>query len=141
MLKKIKVFMYFRKMLRRARTIISDQSQSGNVVQDVRAKLQKDEIQESLKGFMDKIQALIRLVDQYRLGNYREISKKSMITVLGGLLYFLSPVDAIPDFIAGLGLVDDVAIIGYVWKTVNQEIQQFLSWEKDEVIEEKETIN
>lgn len=131
MWKQIKIFMYFRKMLRRARTLIADESESGNMVQNVRAKLQKDEIQEALRGFLDKIQALIRLVDQYRLGNYRDISKKSIIMVTAGLLYFLSPFDAIPDFIAGLGLVDDVAVIGYIWKTVNNEIQQFLKWEDD----------
>ncbi|MGM7700159.1 YkvA family protein [Pseudalkalibacillus sp. Hm43] len=132
MLKKIKVFMYFRKMLKRARVLIADESESGNMVQNVRAKLQKDDIQEALRGFLDKIQALIRLVDQYRLGNYRDISKKSIVMVTAGLLYFLSPVDAIPDFIAGLGLVDDIAVIGYIWKTVNNELQQFLSWEEDE---------
>ncbi|WP_349409595.1 YkvA family protein [Pseudalkalibacillus sp. SCS-8] len=130
MWKKVKAFIYFRKMLRRARTLIGNREQSGEMVQNVRAKLQKDDIQESLRGFLDKIQALVRLVDRYRLGEYREISKKSMVTVLAGLLYFLSPVDAIPDFIAGLGLIDDMAIIGYIWKTVDEELQQFLKWEK-----------
>ncbi|WP_221568847.1 YkvA family protein [Alkalihalobacillus sp. TS-13] len=130
MWKKIKLFMYFRKMLRHARTLIENREESGQMVQSVRAKLQKDDIQEALRGFLDKIQALIRLADQYRLGNYREISKKSMVLVVAGLLYFLSPIDAIPDIIAGLGLVDDIAIISYVWKTVNEEIDQFLNWEQ-----------
>ncbi|WP_408009506.1 YkvA family protein [Pseudalkalibacillus sp. A8] len=131
MWKKIKLFMYFRKMIRRARTLIKNREESGQMVQNVRAKLQKDDIQEALKGFLDRIQALIRLADQYRLGNYRDISKKSMVLVIAGLLYFLSPIDAIPDIIAGLGLVDDLAIISYVWKTVNNEIEQFLEWEQE----------
>ncbi len=131
MWKKIKLFMFFRTMIRRARTLIKDREESGQMVQNVRAKLQKDDIQEALKGFLDRIQALIRLADQYRLGNYRDISKKSMVLVIAGLLYFLSPIDAIPDIIAGLGLVDDLAIISYVWKTVNNEIEQFLDWEQE----------
>ncbi len=32
-------------------------------------------------------------------------------TIIGGLLYFISPIDAIPDFIPGIGFTDDLAVM------------------------------
>ena len=32
-------------------------------------------------------------------------------TIVGALLYFISPIDAIPDFIPGLGYTDDLAVL------------------------------
>ncbi|WP_257349430.1 YkvA family protein [Pseudalkalibacillus decolorationis] len=131
MWKKLKIFFYFKKMIQRARTLIRNREETGEMVRKVRSKLNKQEIRDSLKGFLGKVQALVRLVDQYRLGNYRDISKKSIILVAAGLLYFLSPIDAVPDILAGIGLVDDLAVITYIWKTVDKEIKQFLHWEKE----------
>ncbi|WLD94080.1 YkvA family protein [Alkalihalobacillus sp. AL-G] len=131
MWRKIKLFFYFKKMVQRARTLIRNREETGEMVRNVRAKLNKKDIRDSMSGFLDRIQALIRLVDQYRLGNYRDISKKSAVLVVAGLLYFLSPIDAIPDILVGIGLIDDLAIITYIWKTLDKEVKHFLEWEKE----------
>lgn len=44
---------------------------------------------------------------------FSKLSKKEFIILLAGLVYLVSPLDAIPELIAGpLGLVDDTAVIG-----------------------------
>ena len=49
--------------------------------------------------------------------------------VVTGLLYFLAPVDAIPDFIPVLGFLDDAAVIAYVLRAIEADVRAFEEWE------------
>jgi len=40
------------------------------------------------------------------------VSIKSIVIFLVTLIYIISPIDLIPDYIIGLGQIDDVAILG-----------------------------
>ncbi|MDD1013560.1 YkvA family protein [Pseudomonas rubra] len=61
-------------------------------------------------------------------GEYRTISTKALITVVAGLLYFVSPLDAIPDWLLGVGLLDDIAVLAWVMKAVSDELVAFSAW-------------
>ena len=45
------------------------------------------------------------------------------------MVYFVVPLDVIPDFILGWGLIDDIAVIGYVFGQVQVEIAAFRAWQ------------
>jgi uncharacterized membrane protein YkvA (DUF1232 family) len=45
------------------------------------------------------------------------------VILLAALAYFVMPVDAIPDIIAGLGFTDDAAVLLTVWRVVGPEIK------------------
>ncbi|PKF22847.1 YkvA family protein [Pseudomonas hunanensis] len=61
-------------------------------------------------------------------GEYRAISPKALVTVVAGLLYFVNPIDAIPDWLLGVGFLDDIAVLGWVLKTVADELARFKAW-------------
>ncbi|MGE8062621.1 YkvA family protein [Pseudomonas sp. NPDC089547] len=61
-------------------------------------------------------------------GEYRAISPKALVTIVAGLLYFVSPIDAIPDWLLGVGFLDDIAVLGWVLKTVADELARFRAW-------------
>ncbi|MBV4493437.1 YkvA family protein [Pseudomonas oryzicola] len=61
-------------------------------------------------------------------GEYRAISAKALVTIVAGLLYFVSPIDAIPDWLLGAGFLDDIAVLGWVLKTVAEELARFKAW-------------
>ncbi len=61
-------------------------------------------------------------------GEYRAISSKALVTIVAGLLYFVSPIDAIPDWLLGVGFLDDIAVLGWVLKTVADELARFKAW-------------
>ncbi|MGH8438980.1 MAG: YkvA family protein [Pseudomonas sp.] len=61
-------------------------------------------------------------------GEYRTISPKALVTVVAGLLYFVSPVDAIPDWLLGVGMLDDIAVLAWVLKAVSDELAAFSTW-------------
>ncbi|MEA3054817.1 MAG: hypothetical protein QOD30_249 [Actinomycetota bacterium] len=78
---------------------------------------------------MDEFRTLVRLVVAYARGNYRDIPPASLVTVVAGLLYVVSPLDVIPDPIPVLGYSDDALVIGWVIKSLREELDAFRSWE------------
>ena len=77
---------------------------------------------------MDDFRTLIRLVVAYARGHYREIPPDALVVVVTGLVYVVSPLDLIPDFLPG-GLLDDAVVVAWVVKTVRGELDDFRAWE------------
>ena len=76
----------------------------------------------------EQLQLLIELLQVYASGEYRAVSKETMITVAAAVIYFLVPLDVVPDFLLGWGLVDDAAIISYVLSQISDELDAFKQW-------------
>ena len=55
-------------------------------------------------------------------------SAQALLTIVAGLLYFVSPLDAIPDWLRGIGLLDDLAVLAWVLKTFDSELAAFRAW-------------
>ena len=49
------------------------------------------------------------------------------------IIYFVNPLDLVPDIIPLSGLTDDFAVLVWVYNTVSNEIEKFLVWEKSQV--------
>jgi uncharacterized membrane protein YkvA (DUF1232 family) len=76
----------------------------------------------------EKLQLFFELVKSYSKGEYKDVSTSTIVTVLGAILYFVSPLDFVPDFIVGLGIFDDAAVIGYTLKKLSGELEDFQQW-------------
>ena len=72
--------------------------------------------------------ALFRLLRAYIRGDYRDIRWSSIVLVTVGIIYFVSPIDLWPDSLPG-GLIDDVAVIGFVIAQIKADLDNFLTWE------------
>jgi uncharacterized membrane protein YkvA (DUF1232 family) len=73
---------------------------------------------------------LVRLVRRYVSGEYRDIPTSTIVSGLGVLLYVLSPIDVVPDFIPVLGFLDDLSLISWFVGKFQAEISRFRDWEK-----------
>jgi uncharacterized membrane protein YkvA (DUF1232 family) len=80
----------------------------------------------------EKFSVLGRLVKAYATGTYRDIPWKTTLTIVAAIIYFVSPMDLIPDFIPLTGLTDDVGILLWVYNSASSEIDKFLTWEKSQ---------
>ncbi len=74
------------------------------------------------------LKLMLLLVKDYITGRYRGIPFGSIIAVMASILYFLSPIDFIPDFLLGFGLVDDVFVIGLILKQIHNDLQKYEKW-------------
>ncbi len=77
------------------------------------------------------LQTLLRLLRAYGEGSYREVSGKNLALAGLGLLYLVSPLDVIPDFLPG-GFTDDAAVIGFILRKIRSELAAFEAWERAE---------
>jgi len=110
-----------------AESVIGDAKRLRGVIEQAVRKMETHS--EAVKGVVDDLQLIFRLVRAWLKGDYRELSKKSLVVLVGALIYFLMPLDAIPDFIPGLGFMDDVTIVGLALTAVKTEIEKFREWE------------
>jgi uncharacterized membrane protein YkvA (DUF1232 family) len=84
------------------------------------------------KSFKDNLQLLQALCLAWWRGEYRAISGKALLVAVAGLAYFLSPIDLIPDFILGVGLLDDVAVLAWIMRTWGHELEAFSRWREQQ---------
>ena len=73
---------------------------------------------------------LVRLLRAWGNGSYPGLSIRTLASIAAALLYLLSPVDLVPDFIPGIGLLDDVAVLGLVLHALSQDLAAFRVWEQ-----------
>ncbi|MGQ0554422.1 MAG: YkvA family protein [Nitrospiraceae bacterium] len=72
---------------------------------------------------------LVRLLNAWKEGSYRGLSVRTLVSLATALLYVLSPVDMIPDFIPGIGLIDDAAVLALLLHSIAQDLTAFRVWE------------
>ncbi|MFE8697909.1 YkvA family protein [Cytobacillus sp. FJAT-53684] len=89
----------------------------------------------SLSGVWEKFQLLMELVKSWSNGEYRDISKKTIVFMIASILYFVSPIDVIPDFLIGIGIVDDAAVITFALKQLSGELDKFKAWKLKQPIQ------
>jgi uncharacterized membrane protein YkvA (DUF1232 family) len=73
----------------------------------------------------------------YAQGQYRNVPWKTMLLIVGAILYFIDPIDFIPDFIPVTGLTDDLGILLWVVSHVSDEIDKFILWEQGFTLQKK----
>jgi uncharacterized membrane protein YkvA (DUF1232 family) len=79
----------------------------------------------------ERLSIFSRLAQAYATGDYKAVPWKAVMTALAAIIYFLNPIDLIPDFIPGLGLTDDFSILLWVYNSISTEVDKFLEWEKN----------
>ncbi|WP_448682347.1 YkvA family protein [Pseudomonas nicosulfuronedens] len=73
-------------------------------------------------------------------GDYRGVSSQALVSVVAALLYFLSPVDLIPDWLLGVGFLDDLAVLAWVVRRWQSEIDAFKLWRDGQGVEAREAL-
>lgn len=121
---KIDVEEILRKLEAKANTIYFDKDRLKNLLYRTKEKVEDNK---TLMEMWDDIKLFIDLVRDWMKGDYREISKGSMIMIIISLLYLVNPLDLIPDFLVA-GFIDDLAVIAYVIKKISEELNIYKEW-------------
>jgi uncharacterized membrane protein YkvA (DUF1232 family) len=82
----------------------------------------------------EKITLLGGLIKAYATGEYRQIELPNLLKVIAGFVYFVSPIDLIPDFLPYIGLSDDVALLMFIINSIDNELLKFQQWQKSKPI-------
>lgn len=92
-------------------------------------KLNKASVKEALGNYIEDIKLLIRMMRAWVSRNYTELSKQTIIYTIVALVYFVTPTDFVPDFILGLGFVDDLTVLSWVLGMIKSDLEKFKKWE------------
>lgn len=81
----------------------------------------------SMRDVHEKLYLFFGIIKDWIKGNYSKIPTGSLVVIFIALLYFVSPIDIVPDFLPA-GLVDDAFIISLVAKQISSDLDKYRNW-------------
>lgn len=126
-----KILDFFKKSENKASVILKDKTKASDTIKEALGKAVTNK--GDLEGVWAKMLLLFAVAKDYVSGDYTEIPKRSIVAILGGLIYFLSPIDVVPDFVPVLGFVDDVFVLNLVYKQVIKDLEKYKSWKDNQM--------
>lgn len=75
----------------------------------------------------------LRMLMAYLKGDYREIPWRSLSLITAAVVYFVMPMDLLPDVLPLLGFMDDVALLTWTLSQIKSDIDRFLCWEREQL--------
>ncbi len=104
-------------------------------VEDVINK--EEELKEKLKGvkrgffrrFRKRLKLIFTLLTDYWGKKYTYPPWTTISSLTFALLYFIAPLDCIPDVLL-LGYTDDLIVLTLIWKAVENDLKKYAVWKK-----------
>lgn len=81
-----------------------------------------------LQKYGELAKVMYGMLKDYRKGVYSQVPWFTIATIAFSFLYILNPLDIIPDFIPGLGYIDDMAIITFGLRFIESDLHNYLDW-------------
>lgn len=121
----------FFKAARQQATRLLGNKEKLNQTLKVASEKFKDVRTKGLKNttLVEKLKVISRLVKAYVRGEYRQIRTANIILLVAAIVYFITPIDLIPDFVPITGFMDDFTVIMWVYGQLQAEIEAFEMWE------------
>ena len=118
----------YKKYESKAREYFNDKEKVKDLFNEASRKAESNK--DALDEILEKLQLLLEVLQAWYKRTYKEIPKKSIIMIIASIIYFVSPVDLIPDFIVGAGYVDDMAVIAFTIKQIAEDLEKFKLWKE-----------
>ncbi len=64
------------------------------------------------------------MLKAWTTGDYRAMPWKTIVLGLTAVIYFLNPLDLVPDFIPGIGYLDDAVVLGFVMNSIRKDVSK-----------------
>ena len=120
----------FKKFLSAAEGYIRQPTRLKSLLTDAYKKAsQKNDVGTLAHEAWETLQTMFRLIKASMSGEYKGVPTTTVAAAVAVLVYFLSPIDLIPDFIPVIGLLDDVALVAWFSMTLKGEMDRFHEWE------------
>jgi uncharacterized membrane protein YkvA (DUF1232 family) len=81
-----------------------------------------------LEKYTELAKVMFGMLKDYRKGIYTNVPWFTIASIAFGFLYVLNPLDIIPDFIPGLGYIDDLAVLSFGLRFIESDLHNYLDW-------------
>ena len=126
---------WFRKKIKLPNEEYTLKAVNKTTVEDIDEAIEKEKSNSSkiansglLKKYAKLGKVMFLMIKDYRKGIYTKIPWFSIAAITTALLYVFMPFDLIPDFIPGLGLVDDLTVLSFVIGWIETDLNNYLDW-------------
>lgn len=85
-----------------------------------------------LQKYSELAKVMYGMLKDYRKGVYTKVPWFTIATIAFSFLYILNPLDIIPDFIPGLGYIDDMAVITFGLRFIESDLHNYLDWKLEQ---------
>ncbi|KUO58599.1 MAG: methyltransferase type 11 [Gracilibacter sp. BRH_c7a] len=125
---------------KKAKQYIDNPSKVKDLLTKAISKAENNKQLAIFSNLWDKIHLLFSLIKDWLNGGYKDISKSAMLLIIAGLIYFVSPIDIIPDWIIGLGFADDIAFLAMIINQLDKELIKYKLWKTTDTDPENNAI-
>ena len=73
----------------------------------------------------------VSLIKDYRSGAYKKFPFLSVAGIVFTFVYVISPIDLIPDYIIGIGQIDDAVVVGLCLYLLKKDLKEYKQWLKE----------
>lgn len=108
-----------------AEEVINDPDALENLLQRLEEKLKMVPV---AGDALSNVPVLVSMVRSYASKEYTDLPLGTMIAIVSALIYFLSPIDLIPDSVPVLGYADDAAVLAACLTMVRSDVDDYKSW-------------
>ena len=88
----------------------------------------------TLGKFLGDAKTFFAMLKDYASKKYPIIPVKTLVAIVSTLLYVLLPIDVIPDFIPGIGYLDDALMMGLCLKFCHDDVESYKKWQDDQYV-------
>ena len=117
----IKKFLANSSWVQEAKAFINDKEKMQNLLNRFKEFFNNS----SLEEIKDNMKEAFNYVSDVFSGRYKDYGMTALITLVAGMVYVVSPIDIIPDFIPVVGFTDDITVFLFVLKSVNDELERY----------------
>ena len=100
-----------------------------------KGKTKIDELDKNPPSVLMKVwndlKLMINLIIDYVKGDYTNVPWNTIAAITGAIIYFVSPIDVIPDFIPVVGYVDDLTMIKFTLDLVSEDLIKYKQWKNN----------
>jgi len=96
-------------------------------------KISKKNVMDSFGVYVDDLKTLIRMTGLWVSRKYTKVSTQTILYTIVAVVYFVTPTDFVPDFIIGLGFIDDIGVLTWVLGMIQVDLLEFKAWENEKL--------
>ena len=93
-----------------------------------------------LSQYWEDIKTSFSLIRDWFNGSYDKIPGRMIASLAGALIYFISPVDLIPDWISMAGFLDYAAILAAVFTLSEADLKFYRRWQRKQQPEDESEV-
>ena len=106
-------------------------------------------LSDELSGYMNKdglknVQnQLVQLYDYVKLlltKGYYDYKDHTLVLIIAVIIYVVSPIDLIPDYLPAIGLIDDSALVGWLFQKLGDKLNQSIQEMEQEKTKDTEKL-